>query len=343
MTWLLTNTGVVQVMMDEDYEPNPALLYLDSIRGGENGIMEQVRREGKVNRYVLAKVDSLKQRISQGYSYRMVDYFRDMRDIKLYADTIAPWQAQVGIFLSSLTVLVDRDDNSSREEVDRARCEFLGDCTSANTSPINWQVPISWFLHQYLLGLLPAFLMCLILARQGRIRFTLKRSPVSSLLYLALWPINFGLRVIIALQDIDREARLRTEKDFLFSRLSGLEERFLESLRNNSRGEELLSTKRVRLSYLCAIVAVLVMKIVPVAAQALPETGHEATIEAAYHDPPSTWSDDTEHLKYPMCSFAFAYCISKASRSIVWWPSCTRKLLVGFGRSIEHVPLGSTA
>ncbi len=341
MTWLLANTNFPSYVIDNwSQEPTYSQQFLDSLE--ENyGNTKSWEQENKVNRFILARADSVKALIEKGHSYKSADYFRDLKDVWDYADTVAPW-ARSGFSVAWLTNLQDRDEDLTSVEMSALRCELLGVCEK-KSEPTDWGAVERWFLRQYLLGLLPALFMFLILARQGRISFNVRKSPVSSVAYLALWPVHFCIHIFLFWVDVDREARLRIQKNSLFSRLSGLEERFLESLRNNSRGEELLSTKRVRLSYICAIVAVLVMKVVPVVAQALPETGHEATIEAAYHDPPSTWSDDTEHLKDPMCSFAFAYCISKASRSIVWWPSCTRKLLVGFGRSIEHVPLGSTA
>lgn len=340
-TLLVGNTGLFRSMINQYHKPrHPDMVFYDSIRGLENGISEQIRREGILDRYILAKGDSVQALVESGHGYSRADYFRDLRDVYGCADTTAPWNRH-SLSLSVLLVHIDGDGGLTQEEVDEVQRAMIGSHLPTHTVS-DWNLG-DWLLRQYLLGLLPALLMFLILARQGRIGFSLKKSPISSLLYLALWPINLGLRVIVAFQDIDREARLRTQKDFLFSRLSGLEEGFLESLRNNSRGEELLSTKRVRLSYLCAIVAVLIMKVVPVVAQAVPETGHNTTIEVAYHDPPSTWSDDTECLKDPMCNFAFVQFILKANRRIVWWSRYVHELLVGFDRSIDHVPLGGTA
>ncbi len=294
--------------------------------------------EATLNRFVLARVDSVKALVAKGHRYKAADYFRDLKDVWDYADQVTPW-SRFTLSLSELVSLQDRDESLTSQEQAALRCELLGVCEK-ESGPTDWRAVARWFLGQYLLGLLPALLMCLILARQGRIRFSLKRSPISALLYLALWPINLGYRIVVALQDIDREARLRLQKDSVFGRLSGLEEEFLANLRSRTRGEEVLGARKRYLRYGLAVFAVLIMRIVPAVAQSTDERAHETAIELAMHDPPS---DHDDPARIPMAIFALERFTSIVTLRIVWWQRGESGILVGYSRSVEHVPLSDAS
>lgn len=340
ITWLIANTGVFNRFSESwNQEVTASEIFLDSLQENYGG-WKVWEHEAMLNRFVLARTDSVKALIAKGHRYKAADYFRDLKDIWDYADQVTPW-SRFTLSMSELVSLQDRDESLTSQEQAVLRCELLGVCEKSE--PIDWGAVARWFLHQYLLGLLPALIMCLILARQGRIRFNFAKSPVSSLLYLALWPINLGLRVIVAFQDIDREARLRLQKDSLFSRLSGLEEGFLDSLREHHGRDEFLGRRSFSFGYMLAIVAVIVMRVVPVVAQNVSETEQMATIEVAHHDPPDHQVSEEDDTKDPMLIFTFELFITEAKRLTVWWSRKVFDLSVGFSRDVSHVPLVSTA
>lgn len=342
MIMLLSNVGFFRGVVGWVNSDNnsPAIVAYDELRK-KGGVRATIAAEHLTNEYLRNKLDSVVSLVRNGHVYTIRDYFIDYRDVQDYAALNSPWNnCPLGLCEIQNQVRVSGSE-PNREEVDRAREEILG-MKEPKSTPINWSRVTDWLLRQYLMGLLPALLMCLILARQGRISFSFRKSPVSALAYLALWPINLGACIIAAFQDIDREARLRTEKDSLFSKLSGLEEEFLNGLRDRSGREELLSARRAHHSYIFAIIAVLVMRVVPVVAQNVSETEHKTTIEMAYHDPPDSWSSEVGDSEDPMCIFAFERFIAEAKRRFVWWPSSAFDILVGFNRDVHHVPLSDT-
>jgi hypothetical protein len=340
ITWLIANTGVFNRFSESwNQEVTASEIFLDSLQENYGG-WKVWEHEAKLNRFVLARTDSVKALIAKGHRYQAADYFRDLKDIWDYADQVTPW-SRFTLGMSELVSLQDRDESLTSQEQAALRCELLGVCEKSE--PIDWDAVARWCLHQYILGLFPSLIMCLILARQGRIRFNMRKSPVSSLLYLALWPINLVSRVIVAFQDIDREARLRLQKDSLFSRLSGLEEGFLDSLRQHRDHNELLVRRSYSFGYVLAIVAVIVMRVAPVVAQSTSETEKMSMIEVAHHDPPDCGDDEDDDSRDLMLIFTFGHFITEAKWRTAWWPRNVFDILVGFGRGVLHVPLVSTA
>jgi hypothetical protein len=290
--------------------------------------------------FIYERADSVKALLAKGHKYKMADYFRDLKDVWVRADSIAPW-AKTTFTINELMMLRDRDEDLSDEEMDVLRFEILGERPTSST-PIDWRRVHKWFARQYIFGLLPALLMCLILAYQGRIRFNVRRSPISSLLYLALWPVNFILRAIGLFQDIDREARLRLEKDSLFSRLSGVEEEFLDRVRRRGDQMGVLGVSRARFAYFLAVFAAIIMRVVPVVAQVSSSKEGAPTVETSCHDP-SLVAHVSDEMEDPLCIFTFDCVVIEATRRIVSWSRRTSDLLAGFCRSVEHVPLSGTA
>lgn len=294
-----------------------------------------------VNTFIWHKEDSVRTLTSKGHLYNLEDYFNDLREIWDYADEVAPW-AKHSIATASLTGLVNTDEDLRDQEVSILRSKILG-CVDEKAEPVNWHNVANWFLGQYILGLVPAFLMCLIWERQGRLKFSLRKSPGSALLYLALWPMNFIVRTWIAFSDIDREARLRLQKDSLFGKLSVLEENFLHSLRAK-RGSDLetrvLTERSFRMTYLVALIAVMVMRIMPSAAATykVPQDAKQM-IESSHHDPTVVESNDLGAHRDAIF-FTWFELPDLFVRRLVWCcdrASCT---LIGFGECVEHVPLG---
>ena len=133
------------------------------------------------------------------------------------------------------------------------------------------------------------------------------------------------------------------QKDSLFSRLSGLEEGFLDSLRQRRDHHELLARRSYGFGYVLAIVAVIVMRVAPVVAQDVSETEQKSTIEMAHHDPPDHQVGEDDDSRDLMLILTFEHFTSEAKRCRAWWPRSVFDVLVGYGRSVLHVPLSVTA
>lgn len=348
IVWLLAITGIFGVIRQMYNAPDsPDIQFLHSIRERENGIEEQCRRESKLRKLIFAKADSVQTLIDHGHIYSHADYFRDLKEVWACADTTAPWDRS-SFTLTSLLNLVSNNDGMSYPEIDRARHEILGEeHLPTKSQPSHSGSFLGWITRVYLQGLLPALLLCLILARQRKIKFDLKRSPGSALVYLATWPINFIVLLRRTIVGIDYEARLRLEKDSLFAKLSTLEETFLANLRkrgkrNEISGEEfVLGARRFGVHYICAVIAVLILNVVPKTTHAASDreiTVHETEMSDC-HAPPHFTTDHTVIERSDVDFFSWKDFCELVSGLTIWWPRREDSLCVGWRTCREHVPL----
>lgn len=338
ITWLVANTGIFSGDWGDKKEEST----LTAVEAQErDGLKKALEMDRKVNLYVLAKVDSVRSLVEAGHRYKMADYFHDLKSVYDYADKVAPW-ARHSFVLSNLQVLRDREEDLAWGETERLCCEIVGVCPK-KVDP-NEPGMGMWLLRQYLLGILPALILCLVLARQGRIKWNIRKSPASSLLYLALWPLNFLARLMEKGDEVRHEAELRVQKDSLFAKLSGLEEGFLERLRTRDGrkdrlAREVLGTSHVSLRYALAVVAVLIIRSLPSIATASNDSCEsDIVIECASHDPPSAGHEDAVDDQRAIFTWGSLY--EKVFRRLVWKPDRSGRLLVGFRTCLEHVPLG---
>lgn len=348
ITLLVANTGCFTMMKRAVTEVSPTNELYDQIRS-ECGMEEVLKRERSVHQYAQQKTDSVKALVERGHVYTIRDYFTDYKDIQKYSESLAPWSTGGFCMYCGLQDQMRISGASNtQEETDQARCEIIGDCRTAETTPINWSPLLTWLSDQYVFGLLPAFLLCLILGFQGRIVFRLKRSPISALVYLVLWPVNFFMLVRRTLSNIDREARMRMRKESLFLRLSQVEEeilrRALTGLSSEEEEKELREAKvaRFQLRYVVALFAVVLLRVAPSAAVVASETEDDPPdrIECHMSLQDESHEDDTGLSTYIWLCEAESKVLSVCEN--IRWPRLHMQRLIGFGRNVEHVPLVGT-
>lgn len=342
ITWLVSNTGFFTLLKQTATTPNPAHQAYEHVRDNR-GLKGIIKEEQLFNQYVQTKIDSVAALVETGSVYGIRDYFLDLKDIYAYDDRNAGWM-KGSIEISHLQDYISKSGSRpSFDETDLARCEILGDCQTS--SPFDWSSVGHWFLEQYILGLLPALLLCLILGFQGRIAFNLKRAPISALAYLALWPISFFVLIRRSLQSVDREARMRMSKESLFSKLSGLEEEFLHRLASGLAGGEekaklaIGGVERLQFRYVLALFAVVMIRIAPSVAS-VPTTNDDLpkdTVECQMSIQDESQEDGKWH-PVNVCVLGTTENKPHACEDM-HWPKLFVSELVGFKRSIEYVPL----
>lgn len=351
ITWLLANTGcfsAIHSMMTR--EESPAERLYSEMRERQ-GAKEVIRLERLVHQYAEQKLDSVARLVEEGHVYTIRDYFLDYKDMKEYGSTHSPWLGSVPFGFANLQHHVHASGGLQGYDIDAVRCEIIGDC-KGEEKPVDLSPLTRWFSRQYLLGLLPAFLLCLVLASQGKIEFRPLKAPLAALVYVLLWPLNFFVLLRRTLVVIDREARLRSHKESLFGRLSQREEEFLRKLRAPSSqstdvrlvARQMFSVRQFQYRYVLALVAVLVVRVLPAVDLAEPcgDVRDGASVIVTCHDPP----EPVDHVfGGPLHECAVLEPVGTPSLAIRVWQSIgwrTRndeRILVGFRRGVEHIPL----
>jgi len=184
------------------------------------------------NRLSIEIADHAREQVRRGIAYSPDNYFRDINKISRLEDSLSVFTTLPSVTSELQALLIASIDKGkySHADIDRAR-RNLADKNSYFREKFFKEVkhtPIMeiicptflWFLKQYVLGLIPAFLLILLWAYEKK-RF---KNPLSILLSLISYPIFFSVVFFQWTREKGREmyaeTQLRRTKDKFLSILS---------------------------------------------------------------------------------------------------------------------------
>lgn len=184
------------------------------------------------NRLSIEIADRAREQVRKGITYSPDDYFRDINKISRLEDSLSVFGVLPSVTSELQMMLISSIDKGlyTHADIDRAR-KNLADKNEYFREEFFKEVrhtPIMeiicptflWFLKQYVLGLIPAFLLILLWAYEKE-RF---KNPFSILLSLISYPIFFSIVFFQWTREKGREmyaeTQLRRTKDVFLSILS---------------------------------------------------------------------------------------------------------------------------